>query len=358
MASYKDRLRRDVDRWIGQGLVSAEKRDAILDSVPDPRRLDAATALAWVGGALLGVAVIAFVAANWDGIPRIARFSLLLLLFASAAGAGAWAAHKQRPLLCDIALTLAALIFAASIGLTGQIFDIVGSAQSAFYLAGIGGVALALAGRSVGAMIATLAFICLGDFNGDELFSNAGDAIPWLIVFAPIGIALSLRWNSSPLAHIASAGMLVALFWLSARYDPHAVTTLLIAIGCGAAAFLARTYSQREQEHASVFYGWTAAGALLFSAMAGYADAWTGGVNWGLPHRILWLALSGATIALGRFDRHMMVTAAGVISIIIAVMALLSDLGLSLMTAAGVFFLCALAAIVGGLALRKKERAS
>src|SRR5262245_54940999 len=98
MAAYKDKLKEDLDRWIGAGLVDAGKRDAILATIPDARRLDAATALAWLGGALLGIAVISFVAANWDVTPKLVRFAMLLAAFLGFAGAGAWAAHKERPI--------------------------------------------------------------------------------------------------------------------------------------------------------------------------------------------------------------------------------------------------------------------
>jgi hypothetical protein len=59
-------------------------------------------------------------------------------------------------------------------------------------------------------------------------------------------------------------------------------------------------------------------------------------------------------LALGRFDRHALVTAVGALSIIVAVCALLTDLGLDLIAAAGVFLLCAIAALVAGLVLRRK----
>src|SRR5215204_4879951 len=96
MAAYKERVAQDLDRWIAAGHVSADKRTAILASIPDARRLDAATALAWVGGLLLGIAIIAFVAANWDVLPKLAQFGLLLLFFLALSGAAAWAAHKER----------------------------------------------------------------------------------------------------------------------------------------------------------------------------------------------------------------------------------------------------------------------
>ena len=356
MASYKDRLTRDLDAWIGAGLVGADKRAAILAAVPDPRRLDAATALAWIGGALLGIAAISFVAANWDGIARLARFALLLTFFALAAGAGAWAAHKQRPIFSDIALTLAALIFAAAIGLTGQIFDIAGEAQAALYGAGLAGMALALAGRSAGAAIATLIFIGLGDFQDFEPFDSLRIAAPWLVVFAPLSVFLALRWRSAPLAHAAAIGMLVALIWFSLRFENEAVLCLLFAVTLAGAGAAARWLWRRDNAPASVFYGWSAWGALMFFAIAGFVDSWQGGANWGIAHRLAWLAASGGAIALGRYDRHMMVTTVGVLSFIGAVAALLTDLGLDLMTAAAVFFVCALAAMIGGLMLRRKAK--
>ena len=60
-------------------------------------------------------------------------------------------------------------------------------------------------------------------------------------------------------------------------------------------------------------------------------------------------------MALGRIDRHPFVTAVGVLGLIGAVSALLMDLGLDLMTAAGVFLLCAVAALVAGLLLRRSR---
>jgi uncharacterized membrane protein len=363
MASYRDKVSRDLDRWIASGLVPPDQRDAILATLPDARRLDAATALAWVGGALLGIAVIAFVAANWDGIPRLPRFALLLAFFAAACGGAAWAAHKQRPLLTDISLTVATLIFAAAIGLTGQIFDIVGDPKAALYGAGVAGMALALAGRSVGAAIATIIFVGIGDFQGGEWFDRALLAAPWLIVFAPLGIAMALRWSSAPLAHASAIGMLFALFWFVGRFEHQSMLALLFAIILAGAAFAARWLTQQDKAHASVFYGWATWGALMFFAIAGYidrnyADEFMGAHTWGFAHRIAWLALSGAAIALGRFDRHAMVTAIGVLSFMGAVAALLTDLGLDLMSAAAVFFVCALAALIGGLLLRRKEKAS
>jgi len=360
MAAYKERVQKDLDRWIAAGHVSADKRAIILASIPDARKLDAATALAWVGGLLLGVAVIAFIAANWDEMARLARFALLLVLFFAFAGAGAWAAHKERPIFSNISLMIASLVFAASIGLTGQIFDIAGDPRAAFYGAGVAALALALAGRSTGAATVGLVLVALGDFTEREWFSGLDADAPWMLFAAPLGAYLALRWASAPLAHVSALAILYCFGWFAARIEAEAAVLVFLSIIMAGMAAGARWLFQQGRAFASVFYGWFAWGALLLFAFAGYLPWFgsEGGQMAGLIHRVVWLAASGAVLALGRNDSHALVSAVGVLSMIGAICGLLADLGLDLLAAAGVLLLCALAALVAGLVLRQKARAS
>jgi len=351
---YKERVTLDLDRWIGAGLVNAEQRQAILATLPDTRRIDAATALAWIGAALLGVALIAFVAANWEGMARIARFALLVIAFAACAGGAAWSTMKARPALSNMLLTLAALVFAASVGLTGQIFDIAGEARVALYIAGAGAFALALSGRSTGAACAGVAFIALGDFADRQWFSGVESEAPWMLIAAPLGAFLALRWGSAALAHVSAMGVLYCFGWFGARMEAEAGVFLFLAILLGAFAAGARWLFARQRPYASVFYGWFAWGALLFFAIAGYLP-WFGEEAGGIVHRLVWLIASGALIALGRFDRHMLVTAIGVLSLIGAACALLTDLGLDLMASAAIFLVGAIIALVAGFILKRSK---
>jgi uncharacterized membrane protein len=357
MAAYKDRVKQDLDRWIAAGLVSAERRDAILATIPEARRLDAATALAWVGGLLLGIAVITFVAANWDVTPKLVRFATLLAAFIGFSGLGAWAAHRERPALSNIALMIGALVFAASIGLTGQIFDIAGDPRSASYGAGVAALALALAGRSTGAAVVGLVFIGVGDILERRWFEDAAADAPWMLFAAPLGAFLALRWGSSPLAHVSALAIIYCFGWFAGRTEADAGVFLFLSIGLGAMAAAARWLYTQERAFAGVFYGWLSAGALLFFAIAGYLPWFgdEGSQTANVTHRIAWLAASGGLLALGRFDRHALVTAVGVLSMIAAIVALLVDLGLDLLAAAGVFLICAVAALVAGLMLRRKR---
>ncbi len=362
MAGYRERVAADLERWIGAGLIAPDKRAQILATLPDTRRLDAATALAWVGGILAGIAIIAFVAANWDGLSRLVRFALLLAAFLALAGAGAWAAHKQRPLLGNIALTVAALVFAASIGLTGQIFDIAGDPRAAAYGAGIAALALALAGRASGAAVAALVLIGLGDTSGISWFSGADSGAPWMLPAAPLAAFLAMRWGSAPLAHAAALAILYCFFWFTTRLyqqDNTSVFLLLFSLILTGLAGGARWLRAQGRDFAAVFYGWFAVGALIFFAVAGYLPFFGAEESLAgkVAHRVLWLGASGALIALGRLDRHRLATAIGVLSLIAAIWALLADLGLDLMAAAGVFLLCAIAAALGGVLLRRKKDA-
>lgn len=352
MAGYKDRLAADLDRWVADGLVPAGNRSAILSSVADNRRVDASVALAVIGALLLGIAAIAFIAANWDVIPRLARFGLILSLFLAVIGAAARTAKGgARPILTNTLLSVAALVFAGAIGLTGQIFDIAGDPQRALRSAGLAAALLAVAGRSSGAAIASLALIMLGEFAGG--FETGTSR--WLIFAAPVGMALSWFWNSKPLAHMAALSLIVGLLSALSFYEQTWGAPGLIAggvlLGCLAGA--ARQLS--DERTSGVFFLWFVWGALALFAVGGF-DEVKGGYL--IAHRAVWLVLAGGVIALGMHDRQSMVTAAGVVAIIAGVCTILFDLGLGLMTAAGLFAACALIALVAGFLTRSRKVAA
>lgn len=353
MASYKARLRDDLDRWVAQGLVPAASREPILAGVVEPRRLDAATALGVIGALLAGVAVIAFVADNWDGIPRLARFAMVLTAFLAVAAGAGWAAKRERPILSNTLLTVAALIYAGAIGLVGQIFNLPGRPEAALRLAGQAAMLLALGGRSSGAAVAGLALTGFGDFVG-RTEGEDWSHYPWLAVLAPGGVALAWVWRSTPLAHaaglatIAAAGLLISL----TSGDYAEAWFLAAAVGFALAAAGARRLPD-DTPLGRVLLGWFVLGALGYFALAGLADDDPSD----LPHRLGWLIISACVIALGRHDRHPTVTGLGVVSLIAAISAILFDLGLGLMTAAAVFAVCALGALVAGWLLRRRAKA-
>jgi uncharacterized membrane protein len=347
MSHYRRRLERDLEGWIGRGLVPAESRAAILDSVSEARRLDAATVLAVIGALLAGVAVIAFAAANWAAIPRLVRFVLILSAFLGAAGGAAYLNGKGRETASQAVLSLAALIFAGAIGLTGQIFDIAGDPQAALRGAGLGAILLALAGSSPWTAALGLVLLTVGDFA-----HSAGDhaVFGWLVFAAPLSAAVALLWRSQALAHASGLAMILGVLTLDrgVRLEPELVFGLA-AVVLAVTAAAARVLRDRFEAPASVLYGWFVWGSLLWFGAAGFGDDLRGAL-----HSIVWLTLSVAVVVLGRHDRAALVTAAGVVSLLAAGAVLLFNLGVGLLTAAAVFGGLALAALAVALLLKRR----
>jgi hypothetical protein len=333
--------------------VPAENRAAIMGTVPQGARLDASTALAWVGAVLAGVALIAFVAANWAALPRLLKFALLIGLYGASAGGAAWFSRAGRPNAANGLLTFAAFAFAAAVGLTGQIFDIAGDERTALYAAGLAAAALALAGRGSGPAIAAVFLVAAGDFAAlDNHGLPGGFYFPWLFVAAPAATALAMRWRSIPLAHGAALGLVAAAVWLGVKLRLEGMPLVAFAAALAVLAAAARQLRERGAPTGSVFYGWLVWGALGFYMLAGIDSH-----DLTIVHRLGWLLLAGALVALGRRDRHGAVTAAGVLGLVIGVSVVMYDLGLGLMTASAVFFAAAIAAVVAGLALRRRRPA-
>jgi hypothetical protein len=197
--------------------------------------------------------------------------------------------------------------------------------------------------------MASLILFALGDMHDFAVFGD-NTPLPWTVVTAPIGAALALRWRSAPLAHVAALGLIFAFAWVADRIDPTGGPWLFLSVWLALLAAVARHLRAQGREFASAFYGWFAWAALLFFAIS-VPD------HEPLAHRATWITASAGAIALGRFDRHALVTAAGVVSLIAAIAALLMDLGLDLLSAAAVFFACALVASIVGLLLRRKAKA-
>lgn len=354
MASYRRRLEQDLDGWIGRGLVPADSRAAILGSVGEARRLDASTALAIVGGLLAGVAVIAFVAANWSDIPRIARFVLVLAMFLGAAGGAAWASARGRTVTAHVLLSVAALVFAAAIGLTGQIFDIAGDPQAALRAAGLAAALLALAGRSPWAAAVGLALLAISDFTVRSGLGGGEATWPgWLVVAAPLGVITALFWRSQALAHVAGIASVIAVMTFDETLRSRPEVLFLSAAGVLAAGAVgARLLRDRFEGPAGVLYGWFVWGAMGWFGASGFGDSLKG-----VGHSIAWLALSAGVVALGRLDRHASATAAGVVGLFAAGATLLFNLGVGLMTSAAVFGGAALAALAVAWAMRRRRAA-
>lgn len=252
----------------------------------------------------------------------------------------------------QVLLSVAASVFAAAIGLTGQIFDIAGDPQGALRAAALAAALLALAGRSPWAAAVGLALLAIADFTVRSGFHGGQAAWPgWLVVAAPMGVAAALAWRSRALAHVAGVAAVIAVMTFDEALRGRPEQVFFIAAGVLAVGAVgARLLRQRFEGPASVLYGWFVWGALGWFGASGFGDSLKG-----VAHSIAWLALSAGVVALGRLDRHAPVTAAGVIGLFAAGATLLFNLGVGLMTSAAVFGGAALAALAVAWAIRGRR---
>ena len=239
---YRKRLSQDLHRWRDQGWVSAEGETAILASLDGSRATFGLAAIVGVLGALLlGAGIVAFVSANWDLMPRIVRFALLVAAMAIAYGAAATLAAKELRIFSEAALLLAGIVFAAAIALVGQTYHLAGEFSDAILLWEIGILAaalftgsatltaLALAGTGYWTWLNVIDFATVPHWGGLLPIVVGGAiafrlnsqsvrlmAVPTLAFWFGVNlIGLSMLLNWSPIETLAIATSAALLFWAS-----------------------------------------------------------------------------------------------------------------------------------------------
>jgi uncharacterized membrane protein len=207
---YRRRLDADLLRWQAEGTISAAAGDAIRQSLgPLPGAIGIATMVGIAGGLLIAAAFLAFVAANWSAVPRVARLGMLLVGIAGAHGLGAWFARQDRPYLADTAVAVGAIVFGASIALVGQMYHLAGDFAAALLLWGLGALAAAALTASRGAL--AVALVAAGIWSATRAVEyNDTPHLPF-IAFWLASAALALLWNSAPARHLVS--LTAAVWW-------------------------------------------------------------------------------------------------------------------------------------------------
>ncbi|WLV24656.1 DUF2157 domain-containing protein [Aciduricibacillus chroicocephali] len=132
-----------------------------------------------IGAALVGLGILSFIASNWAGLDKLAKF-LLLIFGLIVFYAGGFGLERRYPKTARSLYYIGAAIYGAAIFLIGQMFHLSGGAQNAFILWGAGLLPLAvyLRDKWVG-VFAALTFIL-----GGEIFfwSASGLGLRYLLI--------------------------------------------------------------------------------------------------------------------------------------------------------------------------------
>jgi uncharacterized membrane protein len=269
--AYRQRLEADLARWQADGVIAPEIGTAIRHSLPPlGTSFNIAVVIGIVGGLLIAVAFVAFVAANWTMIARPVRFAILLSGIAGAYGIGAWFAATNRPVLADVGVSVGTIVFGAAIALLGQMYHLGDDFAACMLAWAAGALAAAALTGSRGAFAIALVAGCI--WSGVRAY-DAFD-VPHLpfVPFWLLGAVLALVWNSRVAAHLVA---LAAISWwvvTALRFDQDDVGTLFLADGAALllGAGLALAYAPREWPRAfgSVLSAYGAFSLAVAAALA------------------------------------------------------------------------------------------
>lgn len=213
-SAYRQRLASDLARWQADGVITPAAGDAIRAALPPaPKSVNIPTVVGIVGGILIAAAFLAFVAANWSGIARPARFAVLLAGIVGAYGIGAWFDRSNRPHLADIGATVGSIVFGASIALVGQMYHLAEDFAGGMMLWSAGSLVAAILTGSRGALAVALAAGCVwSGMRAEE--AGAVPHVPF-VAFWLVGAVLAVTWNSPVARHlvgVAALGWLLTIF--------------------------------------------------------------------------------------------------------------------------------------------------
>ena len=133
MAGYVGRVRQDIARWVESGLIDAGTAEKLTSDIEANARrsLSFGSILAMLAAVLLAAAIMIFVAANWEAIPRVARVLSLFAVIAAGYVGGAWLKLRDHPAFAEAAWVVAAAAFGGSIALIGQMYHFSGDESGA-----------------------------------------------------------------------------------------------------------------------------------------------------------------------------------------------------------------------------------
>ena len=248
---FRRQLRQETEKWWQEGLIDASLYQRLSERYQFSQIETAASnhfvmILLGLGGILLGLGMITFVAANWQEWPREFRVFLLISLFVgvNATGFYLWRRPAFKPGLQRLGhglLLTGALLLGANIALMSQMFHQSGQVYELYFIWGLGVVAMAYSLRltSLGVLAWILLCISYGcfwwfrdSFAPDTAwisFLLGYMALVVSLIFVPLAYWLRSRVMFG-LAGIAFASFFVfELYPLSNWHDPNAAWLAAIA---------------------------------------------------------------------------------------------------------------------------------
>lgn len=268
--NYQRRLKADLKRWEHDGVVTPAVGAAIRGALPPlTQGIRIPVIVGIMGGLLIAGAFLAFVAAHWTDIPRIARFGIIATGVVGANVIGAWFARAGRAIEADLCASVGAVIFGAGIALVGQMYHLGEDFAGGMLLWAVGALAAAALTGSRGALAVALVAACV--WSGSRSYQcNDAPHFPFLVLWFATA-SLAFAWNSRWAVHVVVLALqpwwlAVALQQLSINLSPTfsliAGATLMLGGGLALTA-VGRPRLRVVGEVLSVYGAFLLAGAVV-----------------------------------------------------------------------------------------------
>ena len=208
-------LAREIEQWTTSGLLTPGQ-GAVLLADHDRRHtgFSLAAVLAVLAAILLGAAVIALVAANWELIGRPMRVVLLAVLICGGLTAAVVALRKDARWICEAALVFSVLCFGSGIALVGQMYHLSGDNAAFMLLWTLGAIIVSFSfSSSIAAISAGLLGLGYLAAQSGAFDFRAGDVNNLAGYLGALAVGLTIAataWR----ARSGAAGHLVVLFMI------------------------------------------------------------------------------------------------------------------------------------------------
>ncbi|MEO1593528.1 MAG: DUF2157 domain-containing protein, partial [Cyanobacteria bacterium J06632_22] len=170
-AKFRQQLRQEAEQWRQDGWIDTELYQRLAERYHFTHLEPSANGrfvaiLLGLGGILLGLGIITFVAANWQVWPRSFRVALLMALFigVNVGGFYLWQHSALRRLGHGLLLT-GGLVLGANMALMSQMFHQSGQAYELYFVWGLGVALMAYSLRLVSLGVLAWGVLAVGYGN-------------------------------------------------------------------------------------------------------------------------------------------------------------------------------------------------
>lgn len=175
----RGRLLKEIDDWVRRGVIDAAIGERLAADVKSRKGgFSFASVLGLLASLLLGAAVLTFIAANWEAVPRLGRLGLIGALIAAGPMLGAIFEARGARLVGEGARIVGSAAYGAGIALVSQMYHISGDeAQGVLFWCGGTAIAAALM-RSKALTIAAILLAAVFLAMKTNLF-GVSPGFPW-----------------------------------------------------------------------------------------------------------------------------------------------------------------------------------